>query len=184
MGKDITGQRFGWLVAVRPDGESLDHHKKWFCICDCGGSKTVRITDLTRGKTQSCGCLRREQLNNARKLIPKIHGGCGSRLYRIWSNMKGRCTNPHNKDFPLYGGRGIIICAEWLHDFKAFQKWALSHGYRDDLTIDRMDNDKGYSPDNCRWATMKEQIANRGHKQIEKKKDLPRAPASRTEKDL
>ena len=91
----------------------------------------------------------------------KKHGGKHSRLYSIWLNMKKRCYNTKHISYKNYGGRGICICDEWLHDFAAFRDWAMSHGYADDLSIDRIDNDKDYSPDNCRWATMKEQRHNR-----------------------
>lgn len=84
-----------------------------------------------------------------------------TRLYSIWQNMKQRCTNPKATEYANYGGRGITVCAEWLHDFKAFEDWAYSHGYREYLTIDRVDNNKGYSPDNCRCVTMEDQARNR-----------------------
>ena len=91
----------------------------------------------------------------------QTHGKRRTRIYRIWCAIKSRCNNPKTINYKYYGGRGIHVCKEWIYDFEAFYDWAMSHGYEDDLSIDRIDNDKGYSPDNCRWVTMKEQIINR-----------------------
>lgn len=160
MGKliDLTGQRFGRLVVLgRAEKNTHTGHPMWHCLCDCGEETIVFGGDLRRGHTLSCGCL---QINRCSEIHSR-HNLCKSRLYRIWGAMKTRCYNPKFQYFKNYGGRGIIICKEWLNDFQAFYKWAMSHGYRDGLSIDRIDNDKGYSPDNCRWVTMKEQRHNR-----------------------
>lgn len=156
---NLIGQQFGRLTvierAVSPDTKNAH----WLCRCKCGNYKVTTRRALVRGDVQSCGCYQRER----RAQGNTIHGGHGTRLYSIWRNMKERCYKPYAPKYPLYGGRGITVCDEWLHNFSAFRDWALSNGYQNDLTLDRIDNDEGYNPDNCRWATFSEQNRNRRH---------------------
>lgn len=154
---DLTGQRFGRLVVIERADNSADGRARLLCRCDCGQSKTVLGEHLKKGRTKSCGCAKSE--SSSKRF--KKHGGRNSKLYRIWSNMKDRCNNPDCKVYSDYGGRGIKVCKEWIDDFSAFQKWALANGYKEGLTIDRKDNDKGYSPDNCRWTDRKIQGNNK-----------------------
>lgn len=159
MGKliDLTGQRFGRLTVIERVGTSKNGNALWDCKCDCGNTAVVRGASLKNGITRSCGCLIAESTKNRNT----THCLSKTRLYRIWANMKDRCLNSNTREYPYYGGRGITVCDEWKNDFQAFYNWAMANSYQDHLSIDRIDNDKGYTPDNCRWATHSEQMYNR-----------------------
>lgn len=163
---DLSGQRFGRLLVLREYGKIHDNsHIYWVCVCDCGREKLVSGKHLRNGKIKSCGCLSKEvtgQLAKQRAAEGKApghrtHGFSKTRLYNTYTNMKTRCYNTRNKAFKWYGARGVTICDEWLSDFNSFKTWAENNGYSPELTIDRIDPFKGYSPDNCRWVTIQEQ---------------------------
>lgn len=152
---ELTGQRFGRLVVLHEDGRDKWGQALWKCKCDCGSEVTVRGGDLRNGHTTSCGCFHSERITK--------HGMNKTRLYSVWSGMLKRtgihkgADEGHKRD---YRDRGISVCEEW-RAFENFRDWALTHGYSDGLQIDRIDNDKGYCPENCRWVTPKENMNNR-----------------------
>ena len=154
--KDLTGLRFGRLTVVSEHSNRGPGRYYWTCICDCGSTTVVEGSELKKGATKSCGCLKREQ----KPPVTKTHGLSKTKLYKIWVAMRQRCENPNDPNFDRYGGRGITVCGEW-HRFEPFMEWALSNGYMEGkVDLDRKENDKGYSPSNCRFISHRENLRN------------------------
>lgn len=160
--EDLVGKRFGRLLVIEELPErGTDRRIIYRCLCDCGNVTNVTAADLRSGHTRSCGCLMRE----TSKATLTTHGESKTRLYTVWSGMKGRCNRPSSKSYKNYGGRGIKVCPEWEESFEAFATWAYENGYdetakRGDCTIDRVDVNGDYEPSNCRWVDMKIQARN------------------------
>lgn len=146
-------------------GQNRDGVYTWVCRCACGQETTVRGNCLTSGHTKSCGCWRRGRLNLGEKHWNETHGKTGTRLYFTWKNMRNRCRCKSSSSYKFYGERGIKVCDEW-NDFAAFRDWALSSGYEDDLTIERIDFNGNYCPENCCWIPRKLQAKNTRRAQV------------------
>jgi len=157
--KNETGKIYGRLTVISKAGTSSTGIT-YNCKCTCGKVKIIRGSSLRNGSTTSCGCFARENMSK----IQTIHGGTNKgkpeRLYNIWDKMKQRCYNSKHTHYNRYGGRGITICKSWRINYSRFKKWALINGYSNALTINRINNDKNYTPSNCNWATQREQAQN------------------------
>lgn len=151
--KCLIGQTFDCLTGI---GES--EIKGFYKFkCKCGNIVDKRKYDVVSGKTKSCGCIKSERIKKSKTK----HGLSGSNIYMIWSSIKARCFNRNNSHYNNYGGRGITICNEWKNDFLSFYNWAMKNGYKKKLSIERIDVNKNYCPENCTWIPIREQSLNR-----------------------
>lgn len=156
--KDLTGLQFGRLTVIRRAG-SIKQRAAWLCRCECGVESVKVGKLLLNGHCRSCGCGERE--NRINNVTRDAHHLSNTRLYNIWCAMKQRCYYSENNEFHNYGGRGVEVCEEWRDDFLTFKMWSEQNGYKDNLSIDRIDVNGNYEPSNCKWSTSKEQARNR-----------------------
>lgn len=169
--KDISGMRFGMLTATEYKGTNKHRFALWFCVCDCGNSVVATGNALRKGHTRSCGCLQKKAAaksisafngSGKRSSGRLAHGENKTPLHNAWLRMRRRCSDTSYEHYNRYGGRGISVCKEW-ESYTAFRDWALSHGYKEGLELDRIDNNGNYEPSNCRWATRTAQMRNRSN---------------------
>jgi hypothetical protein len=154
---DLTGMRFGSLTVISPTSERKNNSPVWVCRCDCGEETKASSRKLTNHLKKSCGCrwVKNGRYADGNGPEPKLAG--------VWKQLKQRCGNPNNKDYRYYGARGVMVCEEW-QSFRGFEAWALDNGYREGLTIDRIDGNGNYSPDNCHWIPASENCKKQNRK--------------------
>jgi hypothetical protein len=155
---DLEGCKVGKLTVVK---KSRNRNKMaWECLCECGNKTLITTHEITHKKRKSCGCASGE-FKGKRK-----HGFCKEKLYKVWADMKGRCNNKNDNHYQWYGERGIKVCDEWKSDYLSFRKWAIENGYKNGLSIERIDVNGNYEPSNCKWANQSEQCRNRRSNRI------------------
>ena len=157
---NMTGMVFGRLTVIERVENDNQGNARWLCQCECGNKKIVRGGSLRQGRIRSCGCLLAESSKKRMTTLLTKHGLAGSKLYRVYCAMCERCEKPSCSEYHRYGGRGIKVCDEWLHDRNSFFEWAMKNGYKEGLQIDRINNDGNYEPSNCRWVTQIENCNN------------------------
>lgn len=169
MENSLLGQHFGrWLVVDYAEPRLMSngrHRRRWLCRCSCGTVRAVDEPSLTNGRSKSCGCYHSDIMHEVGRDAKITHGMSYTRLYRIYKHMLNRCNNPNDIDYENYGGRGIGVDESW-EKFETFVEWAYSNGYDDSLSIDRIDVNRGYSPDNCRWADATTQANNKTNSRL------------------
>lgn len=153
---DLTGQKFSKLKVLSYAGKDKQGSALWLCRCECGKTKVIIGKDLRNGHTKSCGCYQKERVS----ITNRTHNQTNTRLYRTWRHMKDRCFYPKSDRYKNYGARGITVCNEWLN-FENFYNWAINNGYKENLTLERRNNNGNYEPKNCCWILMKEQAKNK-----------------------
>lgn len=158
---DLVGGKYGRLTVIERAGSTAQKKALWICRCDCGNEVIVVGSHLLNGNTHSCGCYKSDRTSERMG----SHRKSNTRLHHIWKNMRQRCNNPNKPDYKYYGGKGIIVDERWS-DYSSFEKWAVENGYTNNLTIDRIDVNGNYCPENCRWVTMTEQARNMSRNRI------------------
>jgi hypothetical protein len=152
---NLVGQKFNKLTVVGYAGLGKHNKHYWICSCECGGSVKLNTSRITGGYTKSCGCLRKESMK-INRADPERHGLHKHKLYQIYYSMLYRCSNQKVQRWKYYGGKGVSVCDDWRDSFMSFYDWAMSNGYKDGLSIDRIDSNLNYDPANCRWITVSE----------------------------